>query len=74
MLQRHSLKRARLSLEFDADDVPPFYLKLETGEWYMDGHNLSNEMAIQYAYNIAGSHFRSLGMGRSVTLEAIFRF
>ena len=46
----------------------------ESWEVGVTGRNLSDEMTIQHAYNIAGSHFRSLGMGRSVTLEAIFRF
>jgi len=31
-------------------------------------------MTIQHAYNIAGSQFRNLGIGRSYTLEGIVRF
>ncbi len=38
------------------------------------GRNLGNEMTINHAYNIAGSQFRSLGIGRSVRVEALFRF
>lgn len=40
----------------------------------LTGRNLSDEMTIQHAYNIAGSQFRNLGIGRSVSLEALFRF
>lgn len=40
----------------------------------INGRNLSDEMTIQHAYTIAGSEFRSLGIGRSVIVEALFRF
>jgi len=46
----------------------------ERWEVGITGRNLSDEMTIQHAYNIAGSQFRNLGIGRSVTLEAILRF
>ena len=45
----------------------------ERWEIGITGRNLGDEMTIQHAYNIAGSEFRNLGMGRSVMLEAIFR-
>jgi iron complex outermembrane recepter protein len=45
----------------------------ERWEVGVTGRNLGDEMTIQHAYNIAGSEFRNLGIGRSVTLEAIFR-
>jgi iron complex outermembrane recepter protein len=38
------------------------------------GRNLSDEMTIQHAYNIAGSQFQNLSMGRSIMLEGIMRF
>ncbi len=38
------------------------------------GRNLGDEMTINHAYNIAGSQFRSLGIGRSVRVEGVFRF
>lgn len=38
------------------------------------GRNLNDEMTINHAYNIAGSQFRSLSIGRSVTFEGIVRF
>ena len=40
----------------------------------MTGRNLSDEMVINHAYNIAGSQFNALGIGRSVTVEGVFRF
>ena len=38
------------------------------------GRNLGDEMTIQHAYNIAGSQFQNLSIGRSVTLEGRVRF
>lgn len=46
----------------------------ERWEIGLTGRNLSDEMTIQHAYNIAGSQFRNLGMGRAVRLEAVFRY
>ncbi|MGI9327795.1 MAG: TonB-dependent receptor [Pseudomonadales bacterium] len=46
----------------------------ERWEVGITGRNLSDEMVIQHAYNIAGSQFRSLSNGRSVSLEALMRF
>lgn len=46
----------------------------ERWEIGLTGRNLSDEMVIQHAYNIAGSEFQSLGIGRSVSLEALVRF
>jgi len=40
----------------------------------LTGRNLSDEMVINHAYNIAGSQFQNLGIGRSYTIEAIVRF
>ena len=38
------------------------------------GRNLGDEMTIQHAYNIAGSQFQNLSIGRSVMLEGVIRF
>jgi len=38
------------------------------------GRNLSDEMVINHAYNIAGNQFRSLGIGRSIMLDGTWRF
>ncbi len=38
------------------------------------GRNLGDEMTIQHAYNIAGSQFQNLSIGRSYMLEGIVRF
>lgn len=38
------------------------------------GRNLSDEMVINHAYNIAGSQFRALGIGRTITVDAVIRF
>ena len=38
------------------------------------GRNLSDEMVINHAYNIAGNQFRSLGIGRSIMLDGPWRF
>jgi iron complex outermembrane receptor protein len=46
----------------------------ERWEVGVTGRNLGDEMTIQHAYNIAGSQFRNLGIGRAVSLEAIVRF
>lgn len=46
----------------------------ERWEVAVTGRNLSDEMVINHAYNIAGSQFNALGMGRSVTVEGVFRF
>lgn len=46
----------------------------ERWEVGLTGRNLGDEMTIQHAYNIAGSQFRNLGMGRSLRLEAVFRY
>ena len=40
----------------------------------LTGRNLGDEMVIQHAYNIAGSQFQNLGMGRSYTLQGVLRF
>jgi len=46
----------------------------ERWEVAVTGRNLSDEMVINHAYNIAGSQFNALGIGRSVTVEGVFRF
>lgn len=46
----------------------------ERWEVGLTGRNLGDEMTIQHAYNIAGSQFRNLSIGRSVYLEGIYRF
>ncbi len=46
----------------------------ERWEVAVNGRNLGDEMTINHAYNIAGSQFQSLSVGRTVTLEALFRF
>lgn len=46
----------------------------ERWEVALTGRNLSDEMVIQHAYNIAGNQFQNLGMGRSYTLEGVLRF
>ncbi|MEZ5597256.1 MAG: TonB-dependent receptor [Pseudomonadales bacterium] len=38
------------------------------------GRNLTDEMVINHAYNVAGNQFRDLGIGRTMTLEGVFRF
>ncbi len=38
------------------------------------GRNLGDEMTIQHAYNIAGSQFQNLSIGRSYILEGVLRF
>lgn len=38
------------------------------------GRNMGDEMTIQHAYNIAGSQFQNLSVGRSTVVEAVFRF
>jgi len=38
------------------------------------GRNLTDEMVIQHAYNIAGNEFRNLGIGRTIRVEGVFRF
>lgn len=43
-------------------------------ELALTGRNLSDEMVIQHAYNIAGSQFQNLGIGRSYFLEGVMRF
>lgn len=40
----------------------------------INGRNLSDEMTIQHAYNIAGNQFNSLSIGRTITLEGVYRF
>jgi len=40
----------------------------------LTGRNLSDEMTIQHAYNIAGSQFVNLSQGRSYLIEGIMRF
>lgn len=40
----------------------------------LTGRNLGDEMTIQHAYNIAGSAFQNLSIGRSYTLEGVYRF
>lgn len=46
----------------------------ERWEVGLTGRNLGDEMTIQHAYNIAGSQFRNLSIGRSLYLEGIYRF
>lgn len=46
----------------------------ERWEIALTGRNLSDEMVIQHAYNIAGSQFQNLGIGRSYYLEGVMRF
>jgi iron complex outermembrane receptor protein len=46
----------------------------ERWEVGVTGRNLTDEMTIQHAYTIAGSQFRSLGIGRTVTVDATLRF
>ena len=46
----------------------------ERWEVGLTGRNLSDEMVIQHAYNIAGSQFQNLGIGCSVTLDGTLRF
>ncbi len=46
----------------------------ERWEVGLTGRNLTDEMTIQHAYNIAGSQFVSLTRGRSLRLEGVFRF
>lgn len=46
----------------------------ERWEVGLTGRNLTDEMTIQHAYNIAGSQFRNLSIGRSWYLEGIVRF
>jgi iron complex outermembrane receptor protein len=46
----------------------------EKWEIALNGRNLSDEMTIQHAYEIAGSAFQNLSIGRTVTLEGIVRF
>lgn len=46
----------------------------ERWEVALTGRNLSDEMVIQHAYNIAGSQFQNLGIGRSYYLEGVMRF
>ena len=55
---------ARLALA-SADD------RWEVG---VTGRNLSNEYAIQHAYEILGDAFVSLARGRTITADAVFRF
>ncbi len=46
----------------------------ERWELALTGRNLSDEMVIQHAYNIIGSQFQNLGIGRSYYLEGVMRF
>jgi len=46
----------------------------EKWEVALNGRNLSDEMTIQHAYEIAGSAFQNLSIGRTVALEGIIRF
>ncbi len=46
----------------------------ERWEVGLTGRNLGDEMTIQHAYNIAGNQFRNLSIGRSLTIDAMFRF
>ena len=55
---------ARLALA-DADD------RWEVG---VTGRNLSNKYVIQHAYEILGDAFVSLARGRTITVDAVFRF
>jgi len=51
-------------------------LASEDGRWELgvNGRNLGDEMTIQHAYVIAGNQFRNLSIGRTVTVEGVFRF
>ena len=48
----------------------------DDGRWEvgLTGRNLGDEMVIQHAYNIAGSQFQNVAMGRSYTLEGVVHF
>ena len=46
----------------------------DSWELGLTGRNLSDEMVINHAYVIAGNEFQNLGIGRTVTLDATFRF
>lgn len=46
------------------------------GRWEVGvtGRNLTDELTIQHAYEVAGDQFQTLGSGRTLTLDAILRF
>ncbi len=51
-------------------------LAASDGQWELAvvGRNLSDELVIQHAYEIAGSEFQALSRGRTVWAEALYRF
>lgn len=46
----------------------------DTWEVALIGRNLTDEKTIQHAYEIAGSYFNAVGVGRTMSLEATKRF
>jgi len=46
----------------------------ERWEIGINGRNLGDEMTIQHAYNIAGNQFNNLSIGRTLTVEGLWRF
>jgi iron complex outermembrane receptor protein len=46
----------------------------DTWEVGVVGRNLTDELTLQHAYEIAGDQFATVGRGRMVTLEASYRF
>jgi iron complex outermembrane receptor protein len=48
----------------------------ENNSWEISlvGRNLTDELTIQHAYEIAGDQFQNLGGGRTITLEAALHF
>ena len=51
-------------------------LGFQDGRWEVGvtGRNLTDEHTINHAYEILGDEFQSLARGRTVMLDAIFRF
>jgi len=46
----------------------------ERWEVGLTGRNLSDEYTIQHAYEILGNEFQTLSRGRTITLDAVYRF
>ena len=48
----------------------------EDNSWEISvvGRNITDELTIQHAYEIAGDQFQNLGGGRTITLEAAMHF
>ena len=46
----------------------------ESWEVGLVGRNLSDELTVQHAYEILGDDFVSLSRGRTITLDATYRF